>query len=163
MSDTPVIGVRITAFQRNAFQKNAFQIGSNGAEYFLLRPHQLLGNYVEQWTTVLDGVDTPADWTPTMQVDPLNAEAVAKFWEAGPRVQPQEIGWDLQTWVQTTSRRPNVWYKPTTYWYQQYPGVWKLTGLGASLDAVRIAPAGQLYPSFMFNDRRDSMYLPAMV
>lgn len=133
----PVPGVTITGFQRNGFQNNGFQIAGigNGGKYFLLRPHFVNDVYIDQWTTVTDGVEVPANWVPTMEVDPLNQAAVDAFYAAGPRPQPQSSLLDMQNWNQRAPGNPNVWHKPVTFWFQR-GNFWFLSGLGSSKPPV---------------------------
>lgn len=127
--------VTITAFQRNAFQINAFQIAFQGAQYFLLRPHNIKG-FIEQWTTVTEGVEVPLGWVPTMEVDPLNSPAVDAFYAAGPRSVENQL---LQGWKQPVpSNLGTVWFRPVTFWVQIGPNTWKLTGLGAAKPPISV-------------------------
>lgn len=123
--------VNKTAFQKNAFQFNAFQIGQ--AQYRLLQPHYIGNRYIDQLSIITEGFEIPINWIPTLAVDPLNTPAVQAFWNAGPRVQDwntfNEFG--LENFIST----PQV--KPATYWVQNSPGVWTLTGLGVFMPAWR--------------------------
>jgi len=63
---------------------------SNGdppaAQYRLLAPHFLSGGiYYDANTVITAGVQVPANWVPSLNVDALNAAAASAMYSAGPR------------------------------------------------------------------------------
>jgi hypothetical protein len=104
-----------------------------GAQYFLLQPHYIKDAFLDAWTTVTEGREIPIGWIPTLMVDPLNDQAVAAFYAAGPRTGYPGPGYDWQGYQSFTARRTAAIQSPTTHWTQTSPGMFKLTGLGASL------------------------------
>jgi len=82
-------------------------------------------------TIVTDQPPTPSipvGWTPTPNVDPLDAGAVTAFYNVGP-VKPGKLSSQFSNAVVGT---------PATYWapVSLASGFWQLTGLGAGLPAV---------------------------
>lgn len=123
------------SFQANAFQVDAFQV--QGATYLLLAPHVIGSRYFDIGTVIQEGYDVPANWPPSLSVDPLDAYAVQFFYNAGPR----GLGWEsLMRASGQGTVPPNqlATPQPITYWTQQSPGVYVLTGLGAGLTPVRM-------------------------
>jgi hypothetical protein len=72
-------------------------------------------------------VDMPSTFIPSGACEPLDAEAVQAFWNAGPQLCPLV----RQQWENLLVTR-----YPATHWHQVDPKdntMWKLTGLGAAL------------------------------
>jgi hypothetical protein len=109
-----------------------------GASYFLLQPHYINDNYYQAWTVVTEGREIPFGWPPTLMVDPLNAQAVAAFYAAGPRTGYQGPGYDWQGWQNFDINRQAAIQKPITHWFEASPGMFKLTGLGVALPPVGV-------------------------
>ena len=73
-------------------------------------------------------------WTPTADVEPLDAVSTLLFWTQGP-----VLGAVIRTQFQ-----PFFIYKPATYWYQAAPDLWVLAGLGAYLGARSVFNVGRI-------------------
>lgn len=112
------------------------------AQYKLLTDHYfpnkgivLAGTYVTEG----DG-NIPIGWTPTLAVEPLNSDAITAFWNTGPRgMNDAECGrdyWPLGWLNRFENGDPTIPIRaPSVYWapVAGRPGVWQLTGNGASL------------------------------
>lgn len=107
-----------------------------GASYFLLQPHYVNDALLPAWTIVTEGREVPFGWIPTLMVDPLNTQAVAAFYAAGPRRGYQGPGYDWQGYQFLDSRRAAAIQSPATHWTEVSPGMFKLTGLGSSFPPV---------------------------
>jgi len=90
-----------------------------------LKDHYLDGEFIQ--AGVIRDMFFP--WTPTPDVEPLDATAVNSFYAKGPT-----LGAVIRTQFTTSDI-----YSPTTYWHQLSPNVWALTGLGASKAPITAA------------------------
>lgn len=93
--------------------------------YYFLYDHFVDEEYIQAGETR----EMFVPWTPTADVEPLDATAVQAFWEAGP-----SLGAVVRTRLQQYPVR-----RPVTYWYKTTGFYWALSGLGAGL-APRSAP-----------------------
>jgi bacillopeptidase F (M6 metalloprotease family) len=91
------------------------------AIYRFLKDHAINGLYYQAG----DIAASPAGWTPTADVEPLDSAAVLAFYNRGP-----SLGGIINT--QWTGR---VVTAPVTYWYQVSANRWALTGLGSDQGA----------------------------
>ena len=107
------------------------------ASYRTIRPHFLSNTFVPTGTVITEGGGLiPVGWSPTLAVDPLNAQAVANFYAAGPRNACNE---DLSLFAVDNywNQGASPFIQPTTYWVKNFPSnLWSLTGLGSSYPAV---------------------------
>jgi hypothetical protein len=102
-------------------------------QYRLLKDHwiqfnSISGEYYLAGTIVVEGVDIPFGWVPTLDVEPLNGRALTAYYNAGPRgwlgvIRNQFVGIDVPP--------------PVTYW-SRVPGgdYYILTGLGTGLAPI---------------------------
>jgi hypothetical protein len=91
-----------------------------GASYRLLSDHYLYGYYYKPNTIITEGVEIPFGWVPTLAVDPLNAQAIAAFYAAGPR--SVDYG-DLSTYTNMYKREfADVPVAPPHIFWQQVSG-----------------------------------------
>jgi hypothetical protein len=129
------------------------------ASYRLLVDHYIGDRYLEADSVVTEGRDIPVGWVPSLSVDPLDSDAVQKFWNQlpGPLL-CEEFAWP------GGSRRSDVSKPaPAIYWRKIDNDTFILTGGGASLGPRVLRP---LYtppppitgPSLRFNFRTNSMY-----
>jgi hypothetical protein len=99
------------------------------SSYRFLEDHSIGSFYYPAGTTAATadvGGTLPAGWTPTPNVDPLDAPAVAAFFAQGPvKCGPVIAQWSYQ------SVGP-----PVTYWAKQSNGEYALTGLGSALSPL---------------------------
>jgi hypothetical protein len=104
------------------------------ASYLLLVPHYLASGYAPAGTVVTEGREIPIGWVPTAAVDPLNAEAIQAYFNAGPQsVSSAEYSrdyyWSQRPWDELETRQPQVQWKAVP----GHPGAYQLTGAGAAL------------------------------
>jgi hypothetical protein len=99
------------------------------AQYRLLRPHWFGGAVMAPDTVVVGGLDVPMGWVPTLAVDPLTADAVTAFYNAGPR--DWGVYEDTNFWAGVGG------VAPVTYW-KTVGLYWTLTGLGAGLPGILV-------------------------
>lgn len=93
------------------------------AQYKCIRQHWV-GPFTGETTAVyhnvgdilVEGVDVPLGWVPTLAVDPLNSNAAGAFWNAGPRDAASATSYDLDLWPLGSMQ-----VKPVTYWVQTPP------------------------------------------
>ena len=57
------------------------------APYRLLTDHYIGGVYLQAGTTVTEGVEVPSGWLPSIATDPIDNDAINKFFAEGPRGQ----------------------------------------------------------------------------
>jgi hypothetical protein len=96
------------------------------ATYRLLEDHfvgRAGGTLLQAGQVVTTGVELPAGWVPTPNVDPLDTDAVNAFYAVGP-VMPGPVRAQWSTIAVPA---------PTTYWTRLQSGMWALTALGAQL------------------------------
>ena len=99
------------------------------AQYRLLSPHYIGTRYFEAGEVVSDVGPSgllPSGWEPTQACDPLDADAIQRFWDAGPKVQGAGQAFLSQ----------GLWGSPVralVYWEVFDEHRWVLTGAGASL------------------------------
>jgi hypothetical protein len=80
----------------------------------------LAGHYIaDRYYEANDVAELPADWKPTGEVEPLDAEAVDAFYAAG----PQPCGLIRSSWFHVPL--------PRTHWKRTKGGEFVLVGLGA--------------------------------
>jgi hypothetical protein len=100
------------------------------ASYRLLVDHFVGGHYLEAGTIAVEGIDLPLGWIPSLSVDPLDADAVQKFWNQvpGPILSDSEFAWP-------GGSRRSIGFKPApvTYWKKIDRDTFQLTGIGVSL------------------------------
>ena len=99
------------------------------------------GAYVQAGSTITDAglsPDVSAAWPPPIAVDPLDGDAISKFWAVGPRGQadaePSRLlgpWWTGGRWTGVPISPPLVYWKPHS------EGRWVLTGAGAALGPKR--------------------------
>jgi hypothetical protein len=89
------------------------------ARYRFLAPHYISSTYYE----TNDTADLPADWKPTGEVEPLDAEATDAFYAMG----PQPCGLIRSSWQHVPF--------PKTYWVRR-KGEFVLVGLGEGRPTV---------------------------
>ena len=100
------------------------------ASYRTLVDHFVAGRYLEAGSVIVEGFDVPVGWTPSLSVDPLDSDAIQKFWNAlpGPLLSDAEFGWP------GGSRFSNVAKPvPAVYWRKINNDSFQLTGAGSSL------------------------------
>jgi hypothetical protein len=100
------------------------------ARYRLLQTHYVNDRLLEAGSVVTTGAELPNGWLPTGSVEPLDADALAAFYAAGP--QDCELAR-----VTAVGRGVSVPLDaPVTFWKLVSGGRWQLTGLGAALPPV---------------------------
>jgi hypothetical protein len=131
------------------------------ASYRLLAPHFVGSRYLEADSVVVEGVDIPVGWVPSLSVDPLDGDAAQKFWNQlpGPLLSDSEFAWPGGSRFSNVSKPA-----PVTYWKKIDNDTFILTGLGASLGPRVRRPLfmglpPQLGPALKFNFKGNSMYL----
>jgi hypothetical protein len=105
------------------------------ASYLLLVPHYIGGSLLPAGTIVTEGGAIPIGWVPTAAVDPLNAQAIQNYFNAGPQsVAGGEYSRDYYWSQPITKDEPGV-KPPQVQWRQVsgHAGAYQLTGAGASL------------------------------
>ena len=111
-------------------------IGSTtvAGQYRLLVPHTLKGGvYYEANSIVTEAVEIPANWVPSLAVDPLNTRAVNAFYAAGPRRGGYYEDVNNLPYIQFAFNTPIA---PATFWKNTFGNTWVLTGLGSNLPPV---------------------------
>jgi hypothetical protein len=100
------------------------------ASYRLLAPHFVGDRYFEADSIVVEGVDLPLGWIPSLSVDPLDADAAQKFWNQvpGPMLSDSEFAWPGGSRWSIGSKPA-----PATYWKKIDNDTFQLTGIGTSL------------------------------
>jgi hypothetical protein len=84
--------------------------------------------YIDRLYNAGEIVDMPADFVPPAACEPLDAEAAAAYFAAGPQV----CGLIRQQYLWLTTA-PATYWRPTN----AEKTIWELTGLGRGLGAVK--------------------------
>jgi hypothetical protein len=107
------------------------------ASYRLLAPHYVRTQYLGAGEVVSDGPGgvLPSGWVPTIGVDPLDEDAIQRFWNAGSIAQVRQPWWSQGYWGMQGGRWVPGVGPPLIYWEPATSPAswWILTGAGAAL------------------------------
>lgn len=104
------------------------------AQYRLLAKHYFEATgYFPAGTIVTEGNQIPVGWVPSIASEPLNDQAIAAYWSAGPR---GKLDAENNRAVFDSIGAYFIQLAPQIYWQNiQGTSMFQLTGAGASLGA----------------------------